>query len=148
MESYGSGTFQTRRWRFGMKWMAKHASSLQLTFAKMGSMPSSAPTMADAFSMTRRYPAELTCLLKHGFIMSSLSFFFFCHDGIHSSFNQVYFSVCTFISVWNTTLKFMWGPPEAGTRLDAKSPVLNLYLERIRYLISTTNTFTVSLISL
>ena len=38
----------------------------------------------------------------------------------------------------------MCGPPEAGTRSDERSLVLNHYLEKIRYLlISTMNTFTV-----
>lgn len=40
--------------------------------------------------------------------------------------------VCILISAWNTTHKFTWGPPEAGTKLGAKSLALNLYLERIR----------------
>lgn len=93
MESYGFGTFQIRRWRFGMRWTAKHASSLQLTFARMGSMPSLAPMMADASFMTRRYPADRT-----GFVVSPSSGFLFFVITVFSPV-VTYFSVCALISV-------------------------------------------------
>ncbi len=47
-------------------------------------------------------------------------------------FNQMYYYCLSFCSAWNTTLKSMWGPREAGTKLDAKSLALNLFLERTR----------------
>lgn len=58
----------------------------------------------------------------------------FWHDSINYRLNGMFFSsfICKFFSVWNTTLKFMWDPPEAETKLDARSLALSLYLERIR----------------
>lgn len=89
MESYGSGTFRTRRWRCGTRWTAKHASSLQLTSAKMGNTPSSAPMMADASSMTQRCPAELLLF----FFLLFMSLLLMCHDKFMNPwFNQMYFS--------------------------------------------------------
>lgn len=76
-----------------MRWMAKHASSLQLTSAKTGSTPSLAPTMADVSSMTQRYPVKLIYLLNHYLIMSLRSHF------VMTVSIQVYFPVGTFISV-------------------------------------------------
>lgn len=56
------GTFQTRRWLYGMRWMVKHDSSRPPTSAKMENTQSSAPTTDAAFFTTQRCP--LVFILK------------------------------------------------------------------------------------